>query len=447
MSILSARYKNFSIIFAAFIGGVFLVCLQLVTSAQSASVLLNQNSQIAVNVADPTTGTLTKFVCTAVNPTPTTAGNLPTNTPVPNVPTNTPVPNVPTNTPTQNQPTNTPVPNVPTNTPAQNQPTNTPAPPSATNPPAPTISGDFPCGKFPDSSPGCVGVSYQSWFDNVAADNRTMASNYSPMMTHQHYECSVPNARKDGSHLQQGMKIACRFVRYNHITDFNSSNSAWYRSQSVGNTYEQYDLNIGRCQSKKYDGIQCIDWTIHNVSDSLMKSSTEIRITPNVNFQGYDGGRHFLSSNWQTQIGYRSNPELTTRYWHNTCGNYQRMIIPKVDDLIPRGGHIPVVSGTVNIPIQTSGGCGTTHKTFVYIDPKQHTGPEGSNSGITLFENNTQYSGNITWNTLNTKNLDPKDPTTGPVANGVHEVLFLNLEGTGKYVSASGIMLPILVQN
>jgi len=331
-------------------------------------------------------------------------------------------------------PTSTNITSGPTNTP---RPTGTSGPtsPPSTNGPSPTgVSGNFPCGKFPNANPGCINVSYQSWFDNVPASATTMNVDYTPRLLHQHYECAVPAARANGQYLRQGMQTVCQFVRYNSIIPFTSGNSGWYRSQNQGSTYEQFTLNLPPCQSAKYLGQQCITENIHTVRASDMSSSTEMRFTPNANFTGMGGDRHFLSSNWQTAIGYRSSSELTTRYWIGQCGNYQRMILKQSDKYDKGNEAIPTVSGTITIPFETNGGCGSQFKTFVFLDPSQHVRDFGTEHGTTLMEVNSHFNGNLTWDTTKT-------------TNGVHSLLFINMEGTSSYVSASGVMVKYIVQN
>ncbi len=309
-------------------------------------------------------------------------------------------------------------------------PTRTPSP-TGTLPP---ISGDFPCGRFPNASEGCMPVSYQSWFDNVPASNTTMNVNYTPKLLHQHYECAIPQTRANGRNLKGAMKISCIFVRYNSIVPFTGSNSGWYRSQNQGNTFEQFTLNLAPCQSTKYEGKECKTENVHTVRSGDFASATEMRYTPNANFVGMGGQRHFLSSNWQTGIGYRSSSELTTRYWLGECGTYQRLIMPTVDKFMTGSEPIATVRGTISVPFESNGGCGTVFKTFVFLDPSQHVTREGTQTGTTLFETNGHYKGSLSWDTTKT-------------TNGVHSVLFINMEGTSKYVSASGIALRYNVQN
>jgi 3-phytase len=314
------------------------------------------------------------------------------------------------------------------------RPSITNTPPVTTTPTQPPVSGDFPCGKFPNASAGCMPVSYQSWFDNVPASSETMSVNYTPRLLHHHYECNVPAARANGQYLRKGMKIVCQFVRYNSVIPFTSSNSGWYRSQNQGSTYEQFNMNLSPCQSSKYLGKECKSENIHTVRDSDMSSATEIRYTPNANFVGLDNERHFLSSNWQTGIGYRSSSEFTTRYWLGTCGTYQRVILKQVDKYMKGSEPIPTVSGTITIPFETNGGCGSQFKTFVFMDPSQHVTVAGAQTGATLLETNSHFSGNLTWDTTK-------------ASNGLHSLLFINMEGTSKYVSASGVAVKYIVQN
>jgi hypothetical protein len=331
--------------------------------------------------------------------------------------------NTPRPTNTQGSGTNTPK---PTNT--QGGATSTPQP---TQPP---VLGDFPCGKFPNASAGCMPVSYQSWFDNVPASSETMNVNYTPRLLHHHYECNVPAARANGQYLKQGMKIACQFVRYNSVIPFTAGNSGWYRSQSIGSTYEQFNMNLAPCQSNKYEGKECKSENVHTVRQSDMDKSTEIRYTPNADFVGLDNQRHFLSSNWQTAIGYRSSSEFTTRYWLGTCGTYQRVILKQVDKYMKGNEPIPTVKGTITIPFETNGGCGSQFKTFVFMDPSQHVTVAGAQTGTTLMETNSHFNGNLTWDTTK-------------ASNGLHSLLFINMEGTSKYVSASGVAVKYIVQN
>jgi 3-phytase len=314
--------------------------------------------------------------------------------------------------------------------------TSTPTrPPNSTSvPTVPPVSGDFPCGKYPNASPGCMNVSYQSWFDNVPATAETMSVNYTPRLLHQHYDCAIPAARANGQYLRRGMKFVCGFVKYNSIVPSLSSNKGWYRTQNVGDTYEQFTLNLPPCQSTKYEGKECKTENIHTVRDSDMNESTEIRSTPNAEFVGMGGQRHYLSTNWQTEIGYRSTSELTARYWIGECGEYQRTIIKQSDKFMQGNEAIATVRGTIQVPFETNGGCGSQHKTFVFLDPAQHVRVAGAQTGTTLMETNGQFNGNLSWDTTRT-------------SNGVHNVLFINLEGTGEYVSASGVALRFNVQN
>ncbi|MDQ3098750.1 MAG: hypothetical protein M3Q44_03320 [bacterium] len=315
-------------------------------------------------------------------------------------------------------------------------PTQTATPTSGpTAPPSvPPISGDFPCGKFPNAGAGCMPVSYQSWFDNVPASATTMSVSYTPRLLHQHYECNVPQTRANGQGLKQAMKIPCQFVKYNSIVPSNSGNSGWFRSQNQGSTYEQFTMNLSPCQSTKYEGKECKTENVHTVRASDFSKATEMRYTPNAKFTGMGGQRHYLSSNWQTGIGYRSSSELTTRYWIGECGNYQRLIMPTVDKFMKGSEPIPTVRGTITIPFESNGGCGTQFKTFAFLDPGQHVATAGNQKGTTLMETNGHFKGNLTWDTTN-------------ALNGVHSVLFINLEGTGSYVAAAGISLRYNVQN
>lgn len=330
-------------------------------------------------------------------------------------------------------PTSTSFPNSPTPTRASTA-TFTPGA-TFTQGPQPTgVSGDFPCGKYPNANAGCMNVSYQSWFDNVAATDETMSVNYTPRLLHQHYECAIPSARENGQYLRRGMKFVCSFVRYNSIIPYSSSNSAWYRTQNQGDTYEQFTLNMPPCQGSKYEGKQCVTENIHTVRDSDMSQATEIRSTPNAEFVGMGGQRHFLSTNWQTAIGYRSTSELTARYWIGECGEYQRTIMKSSDKFFRGNEAIPTVSGTVSVPFETNGGCGDRFKTFVFLDPSQHVRVAGTQTGTTLMEVNAHFNGNFNWDTTKT-------------TNGVHTVLFINMEGKSNYVSASGVALKFNVQN
>ncbi len=311
------------------------------------------------------------------------------------------------------------------------RPTSAPTTPTHTEPP---VSGDFPCGKYPNANPGCMPVSFQSWFDNVPASAETMNVNYTPRLVHQHYECNVPAVRANGQYLKQGMKIVCQFVRYNSIIPFNSGNSSWFRSQNQGSTYEQFTMNLAPCQGNKYEGKECKSENVHTVRASDFSSATEMRYTPNTNFAGMGGQRHFLSSNWQTGIGYRSSSEFTSRYWIGECGNYQRMILSTVDKYMRGNEPIATVRGTITLPFESNGGCGTQFKTFVFLDPAQHVTVAGTQTGTTLFESNSHVKTNLTWDTTKT-------------TNGLHSLLFINMEGTGKYVSASGVAVKYIVQN
>ncbi len=313
-------------------------------------------------------------------------------------------------------------------------PTPTVNPTQTTNPTLPPVSGDLPCGRFPNASAGCMPVSYQSWFDNVPASAQTMNVNYTPRLLHQHYECNVPAVRANGQFLKEAMKISCTFVRYNSIIPFSSKNSAWYRSQNQGSTYEQFTMNMAPCQSTKYEGKECKTENIHTVRAGDFSKATEMRYTPNADFDGLDGQRHFLSSNWQTGIGYRSSSELTSRYWIGTCGTYQRLILKNADKYMKGSEPIPTVKGTITIPFESNGGCGDQFKTFVFLDPSQHVRVEGTQTGTTLMETNAHFNGNLTWDTTKT-------------TNGVHSLLFINMEGTSKYVSASGVAVKYNVQN
>jgi hypothetical protein len=339
-----------------------------------------------------------------------------------------PVPTTPTNSPTV-RPTSITT-TRPSATPIR---TSTPAPttPTTTLPP---VSGDFPCGKFPNANPGCMNVSFQSWFDNVPASSQTLSVNYTPRLLHQHYDCAVPQARANGQYLRQGMKIVCQFTRYNSIVPSLSSNSGWFDSCNQGNCFEKFNLSLPPCQGGKYEGKECKSENVHTVRSSDMSSSTEMRYRINANFVGLDGGRHFLSTNWQTAIGYRSSSEFTARYWIAQCGNYQRMILPTVDKYMKGNEPIPTVRGTISLPFESNGGCGSQFKTFVFLDPSQHVRVEGAQTGTTLFETNGHYKGNLTWDTTKT-------------TNGIHSVLFINMEGKSSYVSASGIAFRFNVQN
>lgn len=344
-------------------------------------------------------------------------------TPQPTDPTQTAAPTTTAN-PTVH-PTNTAIPQTP-------QPTNPgPTAPVQTSPP---VSGNFPCGKFPNANPGCLAVSYQSWFDNVPASAETMNVNYTPRLLHQHYECNVPAARANGQYLKQAMSIVCQFVRYNSIIPYSSKNSAWFRSQNQGSTYEQSTMNMPACQGSKYEGKECKSENVHTVRSSDFSKATEMRYTPNAVFTGLDNQRHFLSSNWQTGIGYRSSSELTSRYWIGTCGNYQRLILRQSDKYLKGNEPLPTVNGTIQIPFETNGGCGQQFKTFVFLDPSQHVIQAGKQTGTTLMETNAHFAGNLIWDTTKT-------------TNGVHSLLFINMEGTTKYVSASGVSVKYNVQN
>lgn len=411
--------------------GAALSAFQVVVSAQLASIFIDQNTEVEFKVHDSNTGLTTTFFCTSTEPTLTPvpgASNTPipaaSNTPVPAA-SSTPVPGVTTD------PSATPIP-APSNTPITG-PSNTPVP----NPDDP--EGDFPCGIFPNANEGCVAVSYQGWFDDVAGNEDTMSVDYIPKLTHMHYDCSVPAYRPNGKWIDQGMDIPCKFIRYNHITDFNKANSSWYRTAKNSDVYEgPFVANLGKCQNGKYNGVECSSWNIHNIPDSVMNESNEIRMTPNIEFKGYkegdDEGRHFIAANWQTKSGSRSNDDLIARYWHDLCGTYQRVIVPKFYGFVDGNDSIPIVSGTFQLPFETTGGCGDSFKTFVFLDPKQHTGAEGSQTGVTLLEKEGQFKGSLEWDTTKT-------------TNGVHSVLLINLEGTGEYVSAAGMGLRFNVQN
>jgi hypothetical protein len=327
-------------------------------------------------------------------------------------------------------PTPTPRPGT-TNPPNPTNPPNTTAPPTTTSPP---VSGDFPCGKFPNANPGCINVSYQSWFDNVAASETTMNVNYTPRLLHQHYDCAVPAARANGQYIKRGQKVVCQFTKYNSIIPSLGSNKGWYRTQNVGDTFEQFTMNLPACQSGKYQGKTCISENVHTIRDSDFSKATEMRLTPNAEFVGMGGQRHYLSTNWQTGIGYRSTSEVTARYWIGECGEYQRTILPNIDKYLKGNEAIPIVKGTITIPFETNGGCGSVHKTFAFLDPNQHVVNAGTQTGTTLMETNNQFKGNLTWDTTKT-------------SNGVHNVLFINMEGKTNYVSASGVAIKFNVQN
>lgn len=347
-------------------------------------------------------------------------------TPTPNTPT--PTPNTPT--PTPNTPT--PTPNTPTPTPR----TPTPTSSATSQPTLPPDTSQYPCGLYPNAKPGCMPVSYQSWFDNVPASATTMNVSYTPRLIHQHYECSIPQVRRNGQYKRQAMDVACQLIRYNHPVDFIKSNSSWTRTCDQGSCYDGPNtLSLGKCQNSKYEGKECkTTELIHPIPSSVINKNTEVRMTPNLEFAGLDNGRHFISANWQTGIGYRNNSELTNRYWIEQCGDYQRTILRDVDKFFTGNETIPTVSGTIQIPLTTNGGCGTQFKTFVFLNPGQHTREFGSQTGQTLMEVNSHFSGNFTWDTTK-------------VSNGVQSLLFINMEGTSDYVSASGISLKFNVQN
>lgn len=330
--------------------------------------------------------------------------------------------------------TPTPAPNAPTSTPTRPPATPTSGGQVPTATPQPPVSGDFTCGKFPNASPGCMPVSFQSWFDNVPASAQTMTVNYTPRLLHQHYDCNVPQARANGQSTRQGMKVNCQLIRYNSPVAWIGSNSARYDTCDQGNCFEKFNLNLGACQGSKYEGRECKTEHVHNISSSLINRNTEIRMRPDVNFAGLDGTRHFISANWQTGIGYRSTSEFTTRYWQGLCGGYQRVIMKQVDKYHRGNEPIPTVRGTITVPFETNGGCGTQFKTFVFLDPSQHTGGFGTQSGTTLMETNGHFNGNLTWDTTRT-------------SNGIHSVLFINMEGTSRYVAASGVAMKYNVQN
>jgi hypothetical protein len=165
-----------------------------------------------------------------------------------------------------------------------------------------------------------------------------------------------------------------------------------------------------------------------------MSSNTEMRLTPNANFTGMGGQRHFLSTNWQTGIGYRSSSELTARYWIGECQNYQRVIMRNSDKYMKGSEPIATVNGTITIPFTTNGGCGTQFKTYVFLDPSQHVRVAGTQTGRTIMETNGHFDGNLTFDTRTT-------------SNGIHTLLFINEEGKSNYVSASGVAIKINIQN
>ncbi len=316
--------------------------------------------------------------------------------------------------------------------------TNTPTPRTgSTGTPLPTqppVSGDFPCGKYPNANPGCINVSYQSWFDDVPGTPETMNVNYTPKLLHQHYECALPAARANGQYLRQGMKIVCNLLKYNSIVPSLPSNSGWVRAQNVGNTYEQFNLNWPACQNTKYEGKECKIEVVQTLRDSDMKQNTEIRLTPNAEFIGMGGKRHFLSTNFDSGIGYAPTSELRGKYWIAECGDYLRMEVHQIDKFYKGNEAIPTVSGTIQIPIDANGGCGSNHKTFVFLDPSQHVRVPGTQTGTTLMEYNGQFVGNLSWDTTKT-------------TNGIHSVLFIDMEGGANYVSAGGVALKYNVQN
>lgn len=434
MYIIRSIYRKFRVISVLIFSVLFLLLLFINRDilAQTFGVPINEDTTVKVRIAGDS------YICLKEPPL-----SSPSATPV-ITPTATTLP--PSSGPTE-EPSTTPSTEP---TPTEIEVTSTPGPtlPPGENDP----EGEFPCGVYPNANPGCMAISFQSWFDDVPATDRTMSVDYTPEITHQHFECNLPIHRSNGQHLKQEMDLACRFVRYNHVTDFDTAGVQYRGGNENGGDNdgrrEEHSFDIGRCQDSKYQGKECIDWMVYTnlLSEEIVNSSNEIRMKVDVKrFEGYDGGRHFITTNWQTEPGYRSNSVLINRYWHDLCGTYQRVNIPNIDQIYQGDRPIIDVTGTLRFNFNTNGGCGDRHKTYVFINPKQHTNGFGSQTGITLMDHDGQYDGELVWDTLNTTNL--ADGTTSQMPNGVHSLLIINLEGTDEYVSASGIALKVNIQN
>lgn len=339
-------------------------------------------------------------------------------------------------------PTRTPTPTrapTPTRTPTpQQHPTGgvhpTTPPPITSAPP----QGQFPGGVYPNAAPGWIPVSYQGWSVPASAlggqstRDFVFGENFHKL-SHWHFDYNLPNTCGNKVAINSDTQLPVTLTTYNDNSAFNMC-----RIQSKGDTYQQHTINLPPCQSGtgvNGEGRECVtkDKCVFTLRASDFKGSTELRLTPNSpNSPAAGNHRWYLSTNFQTKPGYRSNCQLFAR--DENCGAYHRTIISNYDKLFASGEPIPTVRGTVPIELEFNGGCGSFSRSLVFANPNQHVGVHGQISGNKLMDYTGDFKG--------TFQLD-----TTKLGNGINKILMISMKGSSSLVGATGIALLFNVQN
>lgn len=251
------------------------------------------------------------------------------------------------------------------------------------------------CGRYPNCTNGCVGVSSQGWTSN----NPNAGAH---LTQHEHSEWCAPVWRGTGRfYVPPNMDMPVRVVMYNQYENGQAENfctgSNWIRNQWQGNTYSQKNYCMHNTQTSENQRLEFRHTVVLKMDVTKGGGGVnEARVSPN-SIHPIEG-RHFTSSNAQIDTGispngvygfvagsnppglYRgSNPACSnptnkatnfmTRYW--IAGDYHRTAFLNAGCLIPPNSSRALLTGTVALGFEVSGQKGDC-KASLYLSPAFH---------------------------------------------------------------------------